>query len=79
MFPAMSSLDGLVLCGSPTMLLYDHKHIIESEAGVQQGDPLGPLYFCCGIMPPVNEINVCVLSLASFSLSIFGYWQTMTF
>jgi hypothetical protein len=39
------------------MLLYDHKHIIESAAGVQQGDPLGPLYFCCGIMSLVNEIN----------------------
>ena len=43
--------------GAPTMLLYDHKHIIESECGVQQGDPLGPLYFCCGIMMLVNEID----------------------
>jgi hypothetical protein len=56
MFPAMSSWTDWCY-GSPTMLLYDHKHIIESEAGVQQGDPLGPLYFCCGIMPLVNEIN----------------------
>src|ERR1700751_2210989 len=39
------------------MLLYDHKHIIESESGVQQGDPLGPLYFCCGILALVNEIE----------------------
>ena len=38
------------------MLLYDHEHIIESRAGVQQGDPLGPLYFCCGINGLVNEI-----------------------
>ena len=38
------------------MLLYDHEHIIESCAGVQQGDPLGPLYFCCGINGFVNEI-----------------------
>ena len=38
------------------MLLYDHEHIIESCAGVQQGDPLGPLYFCCGINALVNEI-----------------------
>ena len=37
--------------------LYDHDHIIESCAGVQQGDPLGPLYFCCGIMPLVNDIQ----------------------
>ena len=39
------------------MLLYDHKHIIESSSGVQQGDPLGPLYFWCGLMCLVNEIN----------------------
>jgi len=39
------------------MLLYDHRHVIESEAGVQQGDPLGPLYFCCGINGLVNEIG----------------------
>jgi hypothetical protein len=39
-----------------TMLLYDHQHVIESRAGVQQGDPLGPLYFCCGINGLVNEI-----------------------
>jgi len=38
-------------------LLYDHEHTIESRAGVQQGDPLGPLYFCCGIMAMVNDIQ----------------------
>ena len=38
------------------MLLYDHQHVIESCAGVQQGGPLGPLYFCCGINGLVNEI-----------------------
>ena len=27
-----------------------------SRVGVQQGDPLGPLYFCCGINGLVNEI-----------------------
>ena len=42
--------------GDATMLLYDHEHVIWSQAGVQQGDPLGPLYFCCGIMCLVNEI-----------------------
>ena len=39
------------------MLLYDHEHIIESCAGVQQGDPLGPLYLCCRIMASVNGIQ----------------------
>ena len=41
----------------PSMLFYDHEHIIESCAGVQQGDPLGPLYFCCGIMAMVSDIQ----------------------
>src|SRR6185312_5292730 len=35
--------------GAPSILLYDHEHVISSSRGVQQGDPLGPLYFCCGI------------------------------
>ena len=50
MFPAMSNWTQWCY-GDGTMLLYDHEFIIESLAGVQQGDPLGPLYFCC-----VNEI-----------------------
>jgi len=33
---------------SPPLLLYDHSHPFFSETGAQQGDPLGPLYFCCG-------------------------------
>ena len=56
MFPAMSSWTEWCY-GDPSMLLYDHEFIIESCAGVQQGDPLGPLYFCCGIMSLVNEIQ----------------------
>ena len=55
MFPAMSNWTQWCY-GEPTMLLYDHEFIIESCGGVQQGDPLGPLYFCCGIMALVNEI-----------------------
>ena len=55
MFPAMSSWTQWCY-GESTMLLYDHEHIIESQAGVQQGDPLGPLYFCCGLNGLVNEI-----------------------
>jgi hypothetical protein len=41
---------------APSVLLYDHKHIMWSKAGVQQGDPLGPLYFCFGLAPLVEEI-----------------------
>ena len=41
--PCQNGLSGV---GEASMLLYDHQHIIESCAGVQQGDPLGPLHFC---------------------------------
>jgi hypothetical protein len=40
MFPAMSSWTEWCY-GASTMLLYDHQFVIESSAGVQQGDPLG--------------------------------------
>jgi hypothetical protein len=56
MFPAMSAWTQWCY-GEPTMLLYAHEHVIWSESGVQQGDPLGPLYFCCGLNPLVNEIQ----------------------
>ena len=47
MFPALSAWTEWCY-GEQSMLLYDHQFIIESMCGVQ-GDPLGPLYFCCGI------------------------------
>src|SRR6187402_454682 len=56
MFPAMSKWTEWCY-GEATMLLYDHENIIESAASVQQGDPLGPLYFCCGLMPLVNDMK----------------------
>ena len=56
MFPALSAWTQWCY-GEHSMLLYDHQHIIESMCGVQQGDPLGPLYFCCGINSLVNEIQ----------------------
>jgi len=39
-----------------SVLLYDHKEVIASSSGVQQGDPLGPLYFCFALAPLVEEI-----------------------
>jgi hypothetical protein len=54
LFPPMSNWTQWCY-GEQSMLLYDHEHIIWSLAGVQQGDPLGPLYFCCGINGLVNE------------------------
>ena len=41
----------------PPLLLYDHCHEFLSESGVQQGDPLGPLYFCCGLQSLIDQIN----------------------
>jgi hypothetical protein len=41
----------------PSTLLYDKTHIIYSESGVQQGDPLGPLLFCCALAPLVEKIQ----------------------
>ena len=56
MFPAMSSWTEWC-SGDSSILLYDHEFIIASSDGVQQGDPLGPLYFCCGIMALVITIQ----------------------
>ena len=54
-FPALSAWTNWCY-SSPSVLLYDHKQVIHSESGVQQGDPLGPLYFCFGLAPLVEEI-----------------------
>ena len=56
MFPGLSKWT-MWCYGSPSVLLYDHEHIINSTCGVQQGDPLGPLYFCCGLAGLVSEIG----------------------
>jgi reverse transcriptase-like protein len=33
-----------------------HEKEFFSESGVQQGDPLGPLYFCCGLQTLIDQI-----------------------
>lgn len=40
----------------PSLLLYAHEHELESRCGTQQGDPLGPLYFCCPLQAIIEEI-----------------------
>ena len=41
----------------PPLLVYDHRQLFSSSCGVQQGDPLGPLYFCCGLQALVDKIS----------------------
>ena len=38
------------------MLVYNHENEFFSESGAQQGDPLGPLYFCCGLQSLIDQI-----------------------
>ena len=40
----------------PPLLVYNHENEFFSESGVQQGDPLGPLYFCCGLQSLIDQI-----------------------
>ena len=54
-FPGMANWTNWCY-GEQSVLLYDHSEIIMSSAGVQQGDPLGPLYFCFALAPLVQEI-----------------------
>ena len=42
--------------GEESTLLYDHRDIITSSSGVQQGDPLSPLYFCFALRTNVSEM-----------------------
>ena len=47
------------VCAGPQspLLIYDHSRLFESSSCVQQGDPLGPLYFCCGLQPIIDRIT----------------------
>ena len=49
-FPGLERWSWWCYSQSP-LLVYDHAREFWSECGVQQGDPLGPLYFCCGYKP----------------------------
>ena len=43
-------------------LLFYNSHILSSESGVQQGDPLGPFLFCLAIQPIISLLQ-CPLNL----------------
>ena len=44
-------------CYSTSSHLFFDKHILSSQEGVQQGDPLGPLLFCLAIHPLVKKLS----------------------
>jgi hypothetical protein len=55
MFPGLERWTRWCYSESP-LLIYDHSRVFLSASGVQQGDPLGPLYFCCGLQSLVDRI-----------------------
>jgi hypothetical protein len=57
MFPGLERWTRWCYTQSP-LLIYDHSKVFESSCGVQQGDPLGPLYFCCGLQSIIDRIAV---------------------
>lgn len=56
MFPGLERWTRWCYTQSP-LLVYDHSRVFESSCGVQQGDPLGPLYFCCGLQSVIDKIS----------------------
>ena len=64
-------------CYSQHSLLFFGEYTISSQAGVQQGDPLGPFLFCLVLQILVNKIKqeIPTLSLNSWYMddgSLFG-------
>ena len=56
MFPGLERWTRWCYTQAP-LLIYDHSSVFESCCGVQQGDPLGPLYFCCGLQSIIDKIT----------------------
>lgn len=51
------------LTAQPTRLQFAN-HTLESQTGVQQGDPLGPLLFSTALQPLASELRTCGLDIA---------------
>ena len=54
-FPAMSSWTYWCY-DQPSILLFNHERVMWSTNGTQQGDPLGPLYYCSALRSIVASI-----------------------
>ena len=68
-FPALEAWTRWCYSHAP-LLIYDHARIFPSLCGVQQGDPLGPLYFCCALQALVDRIAASIPPIRS------GTWTT---
>jgi hypothetical protein len=65
-FPALSPY-AVAAYGTPSVLLYDRNVAIDSAAGVQQGDPLGPLFFSLVLARMWSSVLRAGLSAAEVS------------
>ena len=68
--------------GEPLYLFWDgagNCHTLHATSGVDQGDPLAPLLFACGLGPGLHELEealrdaAAVRGLARESVRVFAY------
>ncbi len=59
--------------GEPTVLLFGGQHVIASSAGVQQGDPLGPLFFSL-VLARVWSSAVSCDAFPAADISLAGWY-----
>ena len=62
-------------CYSQHSLLFFGNHTISSEAGVQQGDPLGSFLFCLASPPKTRSQNQFTCSQPSPKFMLHGWWK----
>ena len=57
--------------------LYFGSYIILSQEGPQQGDPLGPLLFCCAISPLLSSLQADLTRGYLDDLTLAGHKDTV--